>query len=219
MCSASWFLQEVNRVLKIKYFIQQSWLLIVSSFCFGLLIAAAEAAWSGKIEQNKIGKLDSLMKGLIIKADTFDLAIKDLIVPGEKGTQATTNIYKALDSAGKTVGFAFVASGMGFAANIELVIAVDPGCRQIFGYKVLACSETPGFGDRINEEYFSSQFKGAPVGRFQLAKTGDASQIDDTIVAISGATVTSTAMVDTFNRYMEVIKQQLQDKGLIVDVK
>ncbi len=204
---------------KIKYFIQQSWLLIVSSFCFGLLIAAANAAWSGKIEQNKIGKLSNLMKALITQADTFELAIKDVSIPSEKGAQTTTDIYKALDKAGKTVGFAFIASGMGFAANIELVIAVDPGCRQLYGYNVLTCSETPGFGDRIKDEYFNSQFKGAPAGKFQLTKTGDASQIDDTIVAISGATVTSTAMVEIFDRYVNVIKQQLQDKGLIGNVK
>lgn len=206
-------------MLKLKYFIQQSWLLIVCSFCFGLLIAATNAAWSGRIEQNKIDKLNNLMKGLITQADTFDLAIKDASVPGAKDAQTTTDIYKALDKAGKTVGFAFIASGMGFADKIELVIAVDPGCRHLFGYKVLVCSETPGFGDKIKDEYFSSQFKGAPAGRFELAKTGDASQIDDKIVAISGATVTSTAMVTIFNRYIETVKQQLQDKGLIGDGK
>lgn len=206
-------------MLKIKYFIQQSWLLIVSSFLFGLLIAATDAAWSGKIDQNKIGKLDNLMKGLITKADTFNLAIKDALVSGEKGAQTTTNIYKALDKAGKTVGFAFIASGMGFTDNIELVIAVNPGCQQLFGYKVLACSETPGFGDKIKDEFFSSQFNGAPAGKFQLTKIGDASQIDDKIVAISGATVTSTAMVEIFNKYIDAVKQQLQDKGLISNVK
>lgn len=206
-------------MLKIKFFIQQSWLLIVSSFCFGLLIASTNSAWSGKIEQNKIGKLNNLMKGLITQAETFEIAIKDVQISAEKGAQTTTDIYKALDKAGKTAGFAFIASGMGFAANIELVIAVDPGCRQLLGYKVLVCSETPGFGDRIKDEYFSSQFKGAPAGKFHLTKTGDASQIDDTIVAISGATVTSTAMVEIFNRYVNAVKQQLQDKGLISNVK
>jgi electron transport complex protein RnfG len=206
-------------MLKIKYFIQQSWLLIFCSFFFGLMIAAANAAWSGRIEQNKTDKLSNLMKGLITQAETFEVTIKDVPVPSDKGVQSVTDIYKAIDKAGKTVGFAFIASGMGFGDNIELVIAVDSGCRQLFGYKVLVCSETPGFGDRIKGEFFSSQFKGAPIGKFQLTKTGDASKIDDTIVAISGATVTSTAMVSIFNRYIDVVKQHLQDKGLIGDGK
>ena len=46
-------------MVKIKHFIQQSWLLIISSFLFGLLIAIANAAWSPRIEQNKIDKLNA----------------------------------------------------------------------------------------------------------------------------------------------------------------
>jgi hypothetical protein len=34
-------------------------------------------------------------------------------------------------------------------------------------------------------------------------------------VAISGATVTSTAMVEIFNTYIEQIKEQLNQKGLL----
>jgi len=67
---------------KIKHFIQQSWLLIISSFCFGLLIAIANAAWSPRIEQNKIDKLNRLTAALLPEArhfidlDTLDIEIE-----------------------------------------------------------------------------------------------------------------------------------------------
>ena len=63
--------REVKAMSKIKHFVQQSWLLIVSSFCFGLLLAIANAAWSPRIEQNRINKLNALAGRLIPEAKDF----------------------------------------------------------------------------------------------------------------------------------------------------
>ncbi|MHC4573907.1 MAG: FMN-binding protein [Planctomycetota bacterium] len=198
----------------IKHFFQQSWLLIVSSFFFGLLIAVTNAAWSGRILQNEIDKRNRLMTALIADANTFDVAVEAAEIPTQKGKVVKTDIYQALDSNGRTVGFAFIAVGSGFADKIKLVIAVDAKCEKFLGYKVLASNETPGFGDKIKEEYLGSQFKNAPAGKLELVKTGDDKKIDSEIVAISGATVSSEAVVKTFNTYIDKVKEQLQVKGL-----
>jgi electron transport complex protein RnfG len=155
------------------------------------------------------------MVGLISQARTFDVAIKDMEVTDERGIKTRTDVYRAIDSDGKKIGFAFVAKGAGFADEIKLVIGVDAQCRKLFGYKVLKCNETPGFGDKIKGDFFSSQFAEAPVGKFELVKTGKAGEVDDKIVAISGATVSSTAVVKIFNTYIENVKNQLMEKGLI----
>jgi Na+-translocating ferredoxin:NAD+ oxidoreductase RnfG subunit len=76
-------------------------------------------------------------------------------------------------------------------------------------------NETPGFGDKIKKDYLGDQFKGAPAGELVLVKTGDDKKIDSEIVAISGATVSSEAVVKTFNVYIDKIKEQLRAKGLI----
>jgi electron transport complex protein RnfG len=199
---------------KVKYFFEQSWLLIVSAFCFGLLLAVANAGWSDLITQNEINKRNDLMRALIADANSFDLAITEANIPGNKGKVLKTNIYKALDSRGDTAGFAFIAVGAGFADKIKLVVAVDSNCEKLLGYKVLASNETPGFGDKIKEEFLSAQFIGAPVGRLELVKSGNAKSIDSEIIAISGATVSSEAVVKTFNMYIEVVKEQLQKEGL-----
>ena len=200
---------------KIKFFIEQSWLLLVSSFFFGLLIATANSAWLPRIEQNKKDKLANLMKGLITNASHFEPVIEGIEVVGEKGKKQITTIYKGTNDNGATEGFAFIASGTGFADKIELVAAVDSKCEKFYGYKVLSANETPGFGDKIKENFFSNQFQNAPVGKFDLSKVGDPLAIDNKIVAISGATVTSTAMVNIFNAYIEQVKEQLQQKGLL----
>ncbi len=200
---------------KIKHFIEQSWLLIVASFFFGLLIAVTNAAWSGRILQNEIDKRNDLMRALIADVNSFDVAVEAVEIPAAKGKTVETDIYKALDSSGRTIGFAFIAVGSGFADKIKLVIAVDAKCEKSFGFKVLASNETPGFGDKIKKDYLGSQFKGAPAGELELVKTGDEKKIDSEIVAISGATVSSKAVVDIFNAYIEKIREHLQTKGFV----
>jgi len=198
---------------KIKYFLQQSWLLIVASFCFGLLIAATNAALSERINYNTQKKLNDLMKGLITDANDFEKAIPDVVIDPAKGTK--TDVYKAVDRTGRVLGFAYVAEGSGFADKIKLVVALDGKCEKFLGFKVLFSNETPGFGSRIGEDFFSSQFKDAPAAELTLVKAGEPSRIDSEIVAISGATVSSEAVIKTINNSIEKIKQQIREKGLI----
>jgi electron transport complex protein RnfG len=202
-------------VLKIKHFIQQSWLLIISAFFFGLLIAIASAAWTPRIERNEEEKKYSRMRELIDDANSFEIAIKQVEIPGDKGKVLRTDIYEAFDSNGISVGFAFVAEGPGFQDKIKLVIAVDRNCEKFFGFKVLSSNETPGFGSKIKEEFFSEQFKEAPFGKLDIDKAGNAEDIDSQIVAITGATVSSEAVVKIFNKYTDKIKAELQREGLI----
>ncbi|MHC4394776.1 MAG: FMN-binding protein [Planctomycetota bacterium] len=191
---------------KIKHFAQQSWLLVISAFFFGLLIAVTNAALSECIMQNEQDKLYNRMRRLIEDANDF-----------EKVDQ--TDIYRAVDSGNNSVGFGFVAVGSGFADKIKLVIAVDAKCEKFFGFKVLSSNETVGFGSKIKDDYFGEQFRGVSIGVLRLVRTGDAGKIDSEIVAISGATVSSEAVVKIFNAYIVEIKGQLQEKGLISNVK
>lgn len=202
-------------MLKIKHFFEQSWLLIVSAFLFGLLIAITNAAWAPRIEQNERDKINNLMTALMSDAGSFEIVIEDANIPGRKGKVIKTDIYKALGVDGEPIGFSFIAVGPGFADKIKLVIAMDSACEKFFGFKVLASNETPGFGSKIMEDYYVDQFRNAPAGKIELVKTGNAEQIDSQIVAISGATVSSEAVVKIFNTYIDTVKEQLQAKGLI----
>ena len=199
----------------LKHFVKQSWLLMASCFIFGILIAATNAAWQPRIEQNKIDKLNSLMSVLISEAENFELTMKDAPVDLGKGRIIKSDIYKAVSGDGKCLGFCFGAEGAGFADKIELVIAVDSKFETIAGYKVLSSNETPGFGDQITHDYYREQFKGAPAAKLNLSKTGQPDKIDDEIIAISGATVSSEAVVKIFNNYIDQIKTALTKEGLI----
>jgi electron transport complex protein RnfG len=200
---------------KLKYFFQESWLLLASSFCFGLLIAMTNAALSGRIEQNKAAKLNDLTKTLLPGAETFQPVEADIQVKLPDGANEKARVFEVSSGAGERLGWSFNAHGTGFAGPIELVLAVDKDLQKIMGLAVLASSETPGFGDQIKSDYYRKQYAGAPAEQLTLAKTGDPSIADPQIVAITGATVSSQAVVDIVNTFLTQIKSQMQEKGLI----
>lgn len=203
---------------KLKYFLQQSWLLLVCSFFFGLLIAVTNAALSGRIEQNRIAKLNELTKALLPAAERFQPVEAGIEVQLPGGSKEKVTVFEAFASNGQRVGWSFNAHGTGFAGPIELVIAVDKDFGKIMGFNVLSSSETPGFGDQVKSDYYRKQFTGAPAEKLTLVKTGSPATIDSQIVAITGATVSSQAVVNIVNTFLTQIKDQMQKKGLIGNV-
>jgi electron transport complex protein RnfG len=148
-------------------------------------------------------------------AKDFETVVEDMEITARKGKIAKTDIKKAVDSEGDCIGWAFICEGSGFADKIKLVLTADASFEKLKGFGVLASNETPGFGDKIKNDYFRNQFIEAPAIQLILSKTGDAQKIDAEIIAISGATVSSEAVVTILNNYIQQVKTQLQEKGLI----
>jgi electron transport complex protein RnfG len=218
--SAGAFRQEVSPVLKIKHFIEQSWLLIAASFFFGLLIAVTSAALSPRIEQNKINKRNRLVGTLLLEAElqakNFVLLDSEIEIESLQGQKESFEVFRAMSESGECVGWSFNAIGPGFADKIELVVVVDKNFEKLVGFDVLASAETPGFGNQIKFDYFRDQFKGAPAEGLKLETSGDNTKTDDAeIIAISGATISSEAVVDIISNAITQIKEQIRQKGLI----
>lgn len=202
---------------KLKLFFAESWLLMVSSVLFGALLGLTNAAWAPKIAQNEIGKFNTLAQSVLAGAQTFKPLDKPLTLDLGKGKTLAADVREGLDANGSRVGWVFVAEGAGFADVIRLVVAVDAKFETIYGFSVLACSETPGFGDKITIKngFYPSQYNNAPAGEFKLVKVGNAKTIDNEIVAITGATVTSQAVVNIMNTFVVQIKSKLSEQGLL----
>lgn len=203
---------------KVKYFFEQSWLLLVSAVIFGGLLAVTNAAWGPRIRQNEIDKFNRLAGGMLTGARNFQALEQTILVDPGKGKTYEVEVKKGLDEGGNLIGWAFVCEGSGFADKIKLVVATDAAFEKMAGFGVLSSNETPGFGDKINKQgegSFQSQFSGVPAETLELTKAGDAGVIDSQIVAISGATVTSQAVVDTLNAFLLPLKEALADKGML----
>jgi len=103
----------------------------------------------------------------------------------------------AKDSSGSALGYVFtVTSSQGYGGDITLSMGVA-GDGTINGVEFLSISETAGLGMKADTEEFKSQFNGMNVSQISYTKTGK--QNDYEIDAISGATITTSAVTNAVN--------------------
>lgn len=202
---------------KLRFFWEQSWLLLVSSLVFGVLLAMADAALAPRIVRNETEKFTRLAGGMLPEAVRFEPVEPKIAVTASNGKTVEVEVYRGLDEQGRTAGWAFACEGGGFSDKIKLVVGVDGRFEKLAGFGVLSSNETPGFGDKITIPggFFQKQFVGAPADKLTLVKAGRPEQIDAEIVAITGATVTSQAVVDILNTYVLAIRSALKEQGLL----
>ena len=131
-------------------------------------------------------------------------------VPDESDPKGEDILYYiSKDAQGEVVGYAITAIGSGFADKIELLVAFEGQVENLLGFSVLKTNETPGFGDKIKGAEFSDQFRGCPAVKLSVVKTGDRSEVDDKIVAITGATISSEAVATIVNGAIDNIRDLL----------
>jgi electron transport complex protein RnfG len=201
-------------VSSVKLFFRESWLLVACAFSFGLLMAVTDAAWAPRIAQNKVDKTNAQLRTIFPAGEAFEQLPENVDILSGKVKTGESTIYK-VSAQGKVIGWAFTAEGFGFADKIQLIVGVDAAFDKMVGYAVVSSYETPGFGDKIKDDFFGKQFVGAPAMSVNLTKGGDPASIDSNIVAITGATVSSTAVVNTVNRYISTVKDAMLSKGVI----
>ena len=112
-------------------------------------------------------------------------------------------VYECVAPGKESVGF--VAGGMGFWDRIDVVVTLAPDLQKILNVQVLDQKETPGLGARIEEAWFTDQFKGlsvaweAPAESRILVGANPAPNAANEVDAITGATQTSMALMRFLN--------------------
>lgn len=115
-------------------------------------------------------------------------------------------IYKATKKK-ETVAYAFQVSGGGYQSDLVMMVGVNADFSEILGLKIISQMETPGLGTKIEEDktnkenpaWFTKQFVGvktSPTIEYVKGKATKNNQIE----AITGATISSSAVVDILNK-------------------
>lgn len=96
---------------------------------------------------------------------------------------------------GKDAGYVVTCSGKGYGGNIQIALGIDEK-GAIKGIKIMDCTnETPGLGQNSSNEDWNKQYLGATTDQSLSVVKDDSGDVkNNTINAISGATITSSAV-------------------------
>ena len=125
------------------------------------------------------------------------------------GKAKVDGVFEAKDASGKLLGYAFTAEGNGYQGTIQMIAGITPDLTKMMGMEVLESQETPGLGAEIANQPFRGQFNGLsvtpPIEYVKNQKPEKPNQIE----AITGATISSRAVVNILNKRIEELKKSL----------
>ena len=120
----------------------------------------------------------------------------------EFGRVTLNEAVRGFDINGKLAGYAIsVTSAEGYDGDVTLSVGINAdGAVNAISFTEL--NETPGKGSLAGEPEFKDQFSGRKVEAFKLLPSGGASA-DNEIDGVSGATITSKAVVNAVNAALD----------------
>lgn len=126
----------------------------------------------------------------------FDTEEAALVLASEFPQQDIDEVMAAKDSAGNTMGYVLtVTTHEGYGGDIQFTMGVtNEGVLN--GISILSISETAGLGMRA-DEVLKPQFSGKSAPSYEYTKNG--AMTENQIDAISGATITTNAVVNGVN--------------------
>lgn len=129
-------------------------------------------------------------------------------VPAGVDKLEATKVFIGFNDKGERTGVAVEEFTPGFSSEVHLMVGFDPATRTLIGFKVLAQSETPGLGDKIQKD---TTFAGRFVGKLVNPLKGNKNPTTDasTVQTITGATITSKAVIKVINKAVDTWKPRL----------
>ncbi len=161
----------------------------------GFVLALASSVFTERIEANREA---AFRRSLSEVFDSVDSPEFELLAP------ASIPVYRVMVSGGRTRGYAARIVTAGYGGDITMLVGVGTDLESITGLAIVEDVETPGLGARIEEEQFRLQFEGLDVDRpIVYVKNRDADFSKNQIEAISGATISTDAVVSGINASLD----------------
>jgi electron transport complex protein RnfG len=133
-------------------------------------------------------------------------------------------VYAGYNENNELIGFAIPGSEPGFQDIIGALFGYDGIGRIIIGFEVLESKETPGLGDKIfKDDEFQTNFTELAVGPEIISVKKGQKQNPNEVESITGATISSKAVVRLLNKTMAIwqtaIDDYIQENKLTVSEK
>ena len=193
--------------------------LAIAGALAGLLIVLVNLHTKPIIDKYKAEQLQlavyEVLPG-VERYDTFylvDNALSQTLPEGAKESEFK-RVYVGRDDNGEVTGVAISRGESGFQDVIMVIFGHDPVSGKLSGMKILDSKETPGLGDKIFKDMdFVDQFFAGPETPIVGVKIGAGKGAANEIDMITGATISSKAVIQIINNALEEWKPIL-DKGI-----
>lgn len=113
-----------------------------------------------------------------------------------------SKLYRAQDAGGRLLGFVVQVEPSGYGGKISMMVGVDLQLN-VTDVSIMSMSETAGLGTKANDRKFLDQFVGKSVSM----------KLGEDIDALSGATITSKAVLSGVQDALTQVLQYLADQG------
>ena len=194
--------------------------LFIITLVSGLALSYVYEITKAPIDEQHIAKKLKANQTVFIDASTFtiDEALMELagstdLVSLNANYEGVTidEISQAFNSSNEAVGYNItVTTTTGYKDPITMVFGYSKD-GVIQGLEMISINETAGLGMNAKNPDFVDQFVGKTVSQFETTKTGATE--DKQIDAISGATITSKAVVNAVNTGIGFITEYATDLG------
>lgn len=130
----------------------------------------------------------------------------------KKITSTGLETYKVMDENNNVIGYSLVYEGNGFQGKIRLICGLSEDLEKITALEILEQVETPGLGTKVTEAPFTDQFKQLQTSPGVNWVKGIPPSQPNEIQVITGATISSKAVVNIINNGIDQMKK-LRDTG------
>lgn len=184
-----------------KSMIKDALILFVITLVAGLLLGFVYDVTKEPIAQQKAKAKAEACKNVFAEAESFEAVMSEdgptaYFVAGQDSNVDIDEVMQALDSSGQLLGYVItVTDHEGYGGDIQFSMGVTLD-GTLNGISLLSISETAGLGMKAGD-VLVPQFADKKVEYFTYTKSGSAS--DSEIDAISGATITTNAVVNGVN--------------------
>ncbi len=124
-------------------------------------------------------------------------------------------IFKA-EVEGRVVAYCAQVNGKGLWGSMNALVALDPQFSTLLGMAMNEQMETPGLGARIEEDWFTGQFKnleylkanpqpGDYIIDFEFIPEGKQANTPNQIQQVTGATITSQSVINMLKSELNLI--------------
>jgi electron transport complex protein RnfG len=153
------------------------------------MLATVNSLTRARIIAQAQAEEEASLKEVLPEAARFD-AVK---------IESETAYYKAYNKDDRLIGVAFKAIGKGYSSQIETVSGMLRN-GTITAIKIISHNETPGLGSRVAETDFTRQFERRNI------------QDIKGVQAITGATISSKAVMDSVKNKAEEVLRLIQNE-------